>query len=175
MADKPQRSSDGVARATVTSALKLVEKLITLQAQEHDIARELRTVLGGGPSTADVTSSLIGRYSLLFKERTGSGYRAAPQDVIQLRGLVKDFGVEEVERRMGAYFYDASDDYARKARYPFGLFMTQFNRFAQILPSELQLEPDGPEFDCRHTPRCRDAAAHTLRKIQEQMRAGDVV
>ena len=35
MADKPQRSSDGVARATVTSALKLVEKLITLQAQEH--------------------------------------------------------------------------------------------------------------------------------------------
>ncbi len=121
---------------------------------------------GPPPSAA---SGLSDRAIALFADKTGSHYVfKGVRDLAPLRALLNSCTAEDIARRMTAYFNDA-DDYVRRAGYPLGLFIAQFNRFV-VVPDAIELSGD-QDFDCGHHPRCKDAAAHTLRKVRETMRA----
>lgn len=145
---------------------KLFEKLRERQAEAQEIADEILRELGGEQTLGSTLRQLEGAYSEAWQRRYGSPYMFNfAKDRAHWKRLVKLGSVDDVIARVLSYLHD-DDEYLRRQRHPFGLFVARFNQYAVDAPvTELALE--APVTDCRHTPPCRSDQEHTRKRMAE--------
>lgn len=170
---------------------KLLEKLRKLyeaQRQIQDdytakmaaISLEVSTLLGGGVGIGDVLKRLEDHYAKLWAVRYAPGWKPGDKggfmwdfkkDRAQWKRLIARLGVEELELRIGDYMKDGDAFYVG-ARHPFGLFITNINRFtasAQKHADDFELSAPAVA-DCKHDPACKNDQEHTRRKMSDMRR-----
>lgn len=150
---------------------KLMETLRELQAKTYEVAEEMNKILHGEAAMGDVLKQVEKAFSEEWKARYGTPYVwQYVKDRPHWKRLLKNAGSDEVLQRIATYFADG-DDYIRRARHPFGLFVSKFNTLARQA-DESTLELSAPVLsDCRHQPPCISDQEHTRRK-QQDVRAG---
>lgn len=165
-------------RATL---LKLHVAKIVLRNEYRDkedaIDGEVERLLQGGAGIG----ALLKRFQQHFDRYWGVRYAGGEtgkyvwnfaKDVPQQKRLIAKLAIDELERRVMVYLMDA-DEYYVKARHPFGLFVTNVNRFAERAGEQsdafaLRAPTSG---DCardgKHQPPCKDDQEHTRRKMAD--------
>lgn len=146
---------------------KLVEAGVELVAKMHDVLVEMQKIAGGQVATGDTLKALEGEFSHAWQKWYGSPYVwNFAKDRAQWKRLLKMATPDDIGRRVQGYFADA-DAFLRKAKHPFGLFVSRFNHYADPVRSEFHLDaPTG----CIHTPPCTSDQEHTKRRTHD-MRA----
>lgn len=145
--------------------------------KEDALDGEIERLLQGGAGIG----SLLKRFQQHFDRAWGVRYAGGEtgkyvwtfaKDVPQQKRLIGKIGIEEMERRVMVYLMDA-DEYYVRARHPFGLFVTNVNRFAERAGEHsdsfaLSAPTSG---DCaregKHKPPCKDDQEHTRRKMAD--------
>lgn len=134
--------ADEAKAATLKKLGMLQAKLLELTDQQHAIIDEMGNLLAGGPGIGAILKQVEGHFSTCWRVRYGADYVFNFQkDVPQLKRLIRNLGVEELERRMLNYCRNA-DSYLMKARHSFGLFVSGINQYADVAQAggELELE-----------------------------------
>lgn len=118
------------AKATLAKLSKLHEKWFELAEQMAAINDEIKNLLAGGPGVGELLKRLQRHFSECWQVRYRGEYLFEfKKDVPNLKRLIKNLGVEEVERRMLRYLQN-EDPYFMKARHSFGLFVATINQHA---------------------------------------------
>lgn len=139
------------------------------------IAREIDTLLGGGEGVGAVLKRLETFYSDAWRVRYDNPYTwNYVVDRAQWKRLLKTLSVDEIEKRVLNYLR-SSDEFYKKARHSFGIFVRSINQLAAEAKDtpDLELQPDGwgPCLrEGKHTPVCKSDQEHTRRRTTE-MRA----
>lgn len=166
---------DGVSKATVDRALKLLEV-----AREHmekaELARlEAAELLGGGTGTAATMRLFVKVFDRLWCQRYAHGQTGRyiwrwAVDTPNIKRLLRTLGLPELEVRAARYL-QTSDPFLDRQRHPFGLFVSGINSYAGAADAPAgAFELDGaPVPDCKHTPPCQSDQEHTQRKRAERM------
>lgn len=146
----------------------LLEALRELQAKTYQLTEELQSLVRGEAITGDHLRLLEGIWSDEYERRYGSKYMFDfKKDRLHWKRLLKAVGPDELVRRVTAYFHEA-DDYTRRAKHPFGLFVARFNSLAEArttLPMSA-----APVIACHHEPPCTSDAEHTRRRSEDVKR-----
>ena len=156
------------------AATEKVKKLLGLVLEHHQqdaaIIAEINELLGGGIGIGEKLKQLYTAFDELWGHRYAKGepghyvwnFRA---DAPNAKRLLQLLGLEEVQRRAASYLKD-DDDYLRKAKHPFLLFVRNVNNYAHEAPSTaFELAPDEGEVEgCTHEPRCLTDMQHTVRR-----------
>lgn len=162
----------------MTDQDKTVDKVRTLVAAwrlEHDkgtaILEELETLLAGGVGIGELLKRFEQTFGELWRGRYRSAYVwAYAKDRPSSKRLIKQIGLEELERRAARYLQNSDPFFASK-RHPFGLFVaTVVQHAAPNDAAELELEGTAPA-DCRHVPRCASDREHTKTRAAEMRTA----
>jgi hypothetical protein len=108
----------------------LVGKMAVLADQQAAVLRAMTEALeqpatGPSPVTRALTA-FDGHWTA--KHGPGRYQFAREKDTNQVKRLIKNLGLEEVERRMGVYFASREQFYVDK-KHPFNLFVSQINAF----------------------------------------------
>lgn len=150
----------------------LVTKGLELHALQHEIFREIQTVLTGGASTADNLRRVETHFKAAWHARYAPGEtkRYAWQydrDNKNAKQLLRSMPIDEIERRITTYLQSA-DPYFAKTRHTFGVFIATVNQHAAAADGdgERALELEAPP-DCKHTPPCKSDQQHTKRRHKE--------
>lgn len=182
MAKKTEAASEADAKAA-RQALEKIRRLhtlrLTLIAEYHEkleaIDGEVDAILGGKPTIGLLLKRLYEAFDAAWCVRYAPGgknqYRwNFVHDTPQLKKLLKQFGVEELELRMIAYVKDGEAFYA-KERHPFSLFVRNINRFIGEGRDAAEIElSTGLELCIRegkHQPPCKSDQEHTKKRAQE--------
>lgn len=136
------------AKATLGKLTKLHEKWFELAEQMAAINDEIKNLLAGGPGIGEILKRLQRHYSECWAVRYRGDYLFEfKKDVPNLKRLIKNLGVEEVELRMLRYLRN-EDPYFMKGRHSFGLFVATINQHAAAgahVERELQDEVEQTE------------------------------
>jgi len=144
----------------------LLEKLVA-------VAQELETITSGGVSIGTLMRKATATWELLWCARYAPGnaigyFWVGARDFPLLKRLVLKLGVEELEKRMGAYVVN-DDPFFVKTRHQFASFVATVNSHTAIAaPADLELS--AAPVGCQHQPACSSDQAHTRRRMAE-MRA----
>lgn len=166
MSKAPELSADVAKRLTL--AKSLVERLRQLQAQTDEVVEELTKIMAGDVAIGDqLMKDFESHFSMLWQNVYVSTFVwQYARDRPHTKRLLKLLGVEELKSRACNYLRDPDPFYA-KARHPFGLFITNINRFAtQSNTTDFELAAP-PVADCAHHPRCRSDQEHTTRQLAD--------
>lgn len=144
---------------------KLVDDVKHSIAKLHDQVAALEAAVAG----ENPVGAAIITWRRKWKAHYGADYTMTAADKGQIKRLVTQLGVDDVTRRMTAFFSDR-DLFLAKNRHPMNLFVGGINRFAQPVSMRPEDLPDEIPADCRHDPPCRSDADHT-RKRAAEMRA----
>jgi hypothetical protein len=150
-----------------------IQKLFALLKQRHDedgaLLEELERLIGGGPGIGEL---MKGRYAAWNEAwsltHSGTYVFNFTVDAPQMKRLIRELGVEELDARMVNYMRDR-DEWLMRNKHPFGAFVKQNNRYAtsqQEWPPAAVVPPTG----CKHQPPCRSDQAHTKR-LNAEVRA----
>lgn len=147
---------------------KLLEKGRELTAQLHDVQEEMRKICAGESAMGDDLKVCEKVFSDEWQRHYGTPYLFAyMKDRPHWKRLLKGAKRDDVIGRVMAYFH-ADDDYTRRARHPFGLFVSRFNQLAPVQTEpELTLDSAPVVADCKHTPPCKSDQEHTRRKLDD--------
>lgn len=146
----------------------LTAKLRELHSQQDDILREMQTIADGGVSVADK----VKRVETFFQAEWESVYGGAyawrySVDVPNIKRLLRSIDVEELLRRIENFFGNREDFY-RKGRHTFGMFVATVNTHASYGAdtdaNAFDLEPPP---DCKHKPPCKTDQQHTKKRAAE--------
>lgn len=151
-------------------ARKLYDALRENQAKGYALLDELGAVLAGDVSIGDKLKLIEVHFAALWEGRYSGKYLwAYVKDKPQAKRLLASMAVEEIQSRMNAYIRD-DDQYLTRARHPFGLFVSQVNRYAGVGQATTQdFDLEAPA-DCGHTPRCKSDQEHTRRRAEDLRR-----
>jgi hypothetical protein len=152
--------------------VKMLEVARDLHEKMAAVLEECDELLGGGAGLA----AQIKAFERAFDEAWGRRYAAGQHgryvwryaaDVPNIKRLLKQFkpnGLEELTKRANRYL-STEDDFLKRNRHPFGLFVSGVNSYADEgqAVEDLELDPAAPS-DCKHTPRCRTEVEHTKRR-----------
>lgn len=143
--------------------------LVELRAKETELVEEITRLLGGSAGIGEQLKAMYARWTELHAARYPGKYVFAwVKDAPQMKRLLVALGAEELAGRMATYLRD-NDEYLRKARHPFGLFVAGVNRYVAEGKQAEELTLAERPADCKHTPPCRDDMEHT-RKRSADMR-----
>lgn len=157
-----------------TAALANAAKLLAVAQEVHgklgDIIAELDGILGGKAGIGAEMKQLASTFDRLWSERYARGEMGryvwgGKKDNAQLKRLIKMLGLAEAERRVGAYIA-SDDDFFRKHRHSFGMFVSTINQHASTDRIEFSLDAPAPA-GCKHTPPCKTDQEHTRRRRDE--------
>ena len=156
-----------VNQSHVDRALKVLEKARELNAQAFDCIEEARRIFSGNDATGDILKRLEGAFSAEWERRYGNPYVFTyAKDRPHWKRLVKLTSEPDIICRIIAFMAD-EEPWLTRGRHPFGLFVSQFNRYVPAVA--FTLEPKA--VNCTHQPRCQNDAEHT-RKALDEMRGG---
>lgn len=148
----------------------LLAKAVELHALQHELLREMQTVVAGGASTSDNLMRVETYFKAAWHKRYAPGetkrYSWLPgRDHLNTKRLLREMPVEEIERRIKAFF-ESEDPYFAKTRHTYGIFVATVNQHAAAADGhgELVLEPPP---DCKHKPPCKTDQAHTAKRAKE--------
>lgn len=136
------------------------------------ICKEIDTVLGGGVGMGDILKRLEHHFSEAWQVRYDTPYAwDFTKDRAQWKRLLKTLSVEDLEIRALNYLR-SSDEFYKKARHSFGIFVRSINQLAAEAKDtpDLELRPDGwgpCVREGKHKPACRSDQEHTKRNRQE--------
>jgi hypothetical protein len=153
--------------ARLARAAKLTETLRELQAKTYEITEELQKILSGQDALGDVLKRLEKAFNDEWARVYSTAYRFDfAKDRAHLKRLLKMTTEADIQARVMSYFHEA-DDYTRRARHPFGLFVARFNTLVPLAAPEAFLELDAAPVGCTHVPPCASDAAHTKRRRED--------
>jgi hypothetical protein len=162
-------------RTTLARVQKVLEVSRDLNSKQTDLLEELDNLLGGRASIGDKLKALEAAFDAAWCERYAPGTTGRyvwnyAQDRSNSKRLLKSIEVEDLAAR-ALRFVRSDDPFFVKARHGFSLFVRTVNQWAPEAAAPEDLELDSPTVgDCKHTPRCKDDATHTRRKVAD-MRA----
>ena len=113
--------SDNTRRTKLEQRLDEIEATIT---KLHDQIREARTLAAGENPVGHV----IAFWVLSWKNAHGGTYELTKQDAANLKRLVNQHGLEELEGRMIRYLGD-SDPWLARQEHPLSIFVTRVNGY----------------------------------------------
>lgn len=133
------------AKSTLAKMKTLQAALVEVQEKARAIVEEMGNLLGGGPGIGEQLKRFQAHYSECWHVRYRSAYSFTfAKDVPQMKRLIKQLGIEELERRALNYCRDG-EAYLVKARHPFALFVARVNSYADpgtSVAGDLDLELD---------------------------------
>ena len=113
--------SDNTRRTKLEQRLDEIEATIT---KLHDQIREARTLAAGENPVGHV----IAFWVLSWKNAHGGMYELTKQDAANLKRLVNQHGLEELEGRMIRYLGD-SDRWLARQEHPLSIFVARVNAY----------------------------------------------
>ena len=113
--------SDNTRRTKLEQRLDEIEATIT---KLHDQIREARTLVAGENPVGHV----IAFWVLSWKNAHGGMYELTKQDATNLKRLVNQHGLEELEGRMIRYLGD-SDPWLARQEHPLSIFVARVNGY----------------------------------------------
>jgi hypothetical protein len=113
--------SDNTRRTKLEQRLDEIEATII---KLHDQIREARTLAAGENPVGHV----IAFWVLSWKNAHGGAYALTKQDAANLKRLVNQHGLEELEGRMIRYLGD-SDPWLARQEHPLSIFVTRVNGY----------------------------------------------
>lgn len=117
--------------ATIKRVAGLLAKLRELQVQADQLTDEIQSILGGGPSIGETLKVIEQAWKRTWETRYRSEYLMHYKtENPAIKRLLRVATVEEIQARMVGYITD-NDAFLVKARHPFGLFASAFNRYAR--------------------------------------------
>lgn len=162
-----------ITAATLGKVVKLLELADEKHQQTAELLTEARTLLAGDTGIGDKLKAVERAFDAAWCERyapgqTGRYVWAYVRDVPQIKRLLKVLGADDLALRAQRYI-GSDDPFYAQARHPFGLFVTNVNRFAAAgeSPASFELSDDRRPYACVHVPACKSDAAHTARRNRE--------
>lgn len=152
---------------------KLWAELVKIEAQAQEVRDEITKLLAGEQTAGQQQQAVTSHFEAQWKRRYRTDYLwRHVQDMPHVKRLVRQLGVEEVNRRITRYLL-ADDEFYRKARHGWGMFVATINTHVgqDEAPAE-SFELTGTVEGCTHTPPCRHAAEHTQRYMREVLHGG---
>jgi hypothetical protein len=131
----------------------------------EDRCDALEALLNEEQTPQAIANNLVTEFAKRWRVRYGKGYLCTNRGaaIAQMKRLLRELALPEIERRMDAYFGDR-EKFLVDNRHPIGMFSARINHYAT----------DGLDFSgpvgCTHQPRCASDAEHTQRRARE-MRA----
>jgi len=150
---------------------RLIEASMDLMAKQHDLFTEMQKLVKGEPTIGVLMREATDAWGAAWEARYKTPYSwvDGKKQAPHFKKLVQALGVEELKSRIFRYLRD-DDAFYVGARHPFGLFLSNVNRYTAEAPEPLTL--DAPVIPgCKHTPACTTDQQHTKR-ITADRRAG---
>lgn len=162
----PSSTATALLQQRSTSAIAQPTDLISRdQIGEEKKRSKERTPSAERSATTQPVRQAFEQYHHRFVARYhGKPEYAGAKDGARMSKLLKAHGLEEVTRRIAAFF-ESADPWIQRSGHTLDVF------FAAGTQTKLVAERGAarPRVNgCRHTPECEDASAHTQRLIQER-------
>lgn len=146
---------------------KLWADYLKLKAQQDEVIDEITKLLAGEQTAGQQRAAVTGHFEAQWKRRYRTDYlwRHA-QDMPHVKRLVRQLGVEEVNKRITRYLL-SEDEYYRKARHAWGMFVASINTHVGPEDAAAEFTLSGGVDGCQHQPPCKNAAEHTAKYLRE--------